>query len=48
MEMRVRTMTERNDEQVRRMTEDRMRLEADLSSTRSELQRVQIERDQLT
>lgn len=42
----MRSMTERNDEQVRRMTEERMKLEADLSSTRSELQRIQVERDQ--
>ncbi len=42
----MRSTTERNDEQVRRMTEERMRTEADLASTRQELQRIQIERDQ--
>lgn len=43
MDIRTKAMTERNDETVRRMHEDRIRLEAQLSAQRTDCERIKIE-----
>jgi len=46
VDSRVKAMTERNDDTVRRMHEERVRLETHLSQSRSECERYRIDRDQ--
>ncbi len=43
MDIRTKAMTERNDETVRRMHEDRIRLEAQLSAQRTDCERIKTE-----